>query len=112
MTGPRLSRRIADLAATRPPAGAPPAQVVAWLNRKADLHLTIAERCRALGDVPGAVEAEVLAHRAHRDADDLARRRELPVPDCRLINLGDYAADDRHTSAAGRAAEVDVHDTG
>ena len=67
----RISTQIAVLLRSRPPAGADHGRVAGWLRDKADVHDLIAARLREIGDVPGAVEAEVLAARARLDARDL-----------------------------------------
>jgi hypothetical protein len=67
----RISTQIAVLLRSRPPTGSDHARVAGWLRDKADVHDQIATRLREIGDVPGAVEAEVLAARARLDARDL-----------------------------------------
>ena len=68
----RMSALVDRVHAGRPRAGAPAGQRAAWLAAKADVHDQIAGYLRRIGDVPGAVEAEVLAARARIDATDLA----------------------------------------
>jgi hypothetical protein len=66
-----LHSLLADLAGTRPAPGSSPEEFASWLQRKADVHDAIAGRLSEIGDVRGAVEADVLASRARVDAAEL-----------------------------------------
>ena len=65
-------RRLGELLGSRPPAGAGLEVRAGWLRDKAAMHDQIAGYLRQVGDVTGAVEAEVQASRCRIDADDLA----------------------------------------
>ncbi len=67
----RILRQLGQVQAARPARGAGPAAQARWLRDKADVHDRIAGYLRDLGDIPGAVEAEVLATRCRIDARDL-----------------------------------------
>ena len=67
----RISRQLGQIQAARPSGGAGPIAQARWLQDKADVHDRIAGYLRDLGDIPGAVEAEVLASRCRIDARDL-----------------------------------------
>jgi len=55
----------------RPARGAAPETLAAWLLQAAQQHDTNARTARLHGDIPRAIEAEVLAARARTDAADL-----------------------------------------
>lgn len=69
----RISRQLGQIQAARPFRGAGPIAQARWLQDKADVHDRIAGYLRDLGDISGAVEAEVLASRCRIDARDLTR---------------------------------------
>lgn len=69
----RISRQLGQIQAARPARGAEPTVQARWLLEKAEVHDRIAGYLRGLGDIPGAVEAEVLASRCRLDARDLAQ---------------------------------------
>lgn len=64
-------RRLGDLLGSRPPVGAGAEVRAGWLRDKAAMHDQIAGYLRQVGDVTGAVEAEVQASRCRIDAEDL-----------------------------------------
>jgi hypothetical protein len=63
--------QLRTVQATRPASGAGPQAQARWLRDKASVHDQIAGHLRLIGDVSGAVEAEVLASRCRLDARDL-----------------------------------------
>ena len=67
----RVGEQLRQVQATRPAAGAGPQARARWLRDKASVHDQIASHLRQIGDVTGAVEAEVLASRCRLDARDL-----------------------------------------
>ena len=69
----RIQAQLAGIQARRPAAGAGDAARAAWLRDKANVHDQIGSYLRRIGDVAGAVEAEVLATRCRVDATDLTR---------------------------------------
>jgi hypothetical protein len=67
----RVAAQLAAVNASRPATGAGPGARAVWLQDKAGVHDQIAASLRQIGDIPGAVEAEVLASRCRIDARDL-----------------------------------------
>ena len=78
----RVGEQLRQVQATRPAAGAGPQARARWLRDKASVHDQIASHLRQIGDVTGAVEAEVLASRCRLDARDLtAESASQPADD-------------------------------
>ena len=69
----RIQSLLGRVQARRPATGADTATRAGWLRDKASVHDQIAGYLRQIGDIPGAVEAEVLATRSRADASDLTR---------------------------------------
>ena len=69
----RIQAQLAGIQARRPAAGAGVDARAAWLRDKANVHDQIGSYLRRIGDIAGAVEAEVLATRCRVDATDLIR---------------------------------------
>jgi hypothetical protein len=69
----RIQGQLRQIQGRRPAAGAELAARASWLRDKASVHDQIAGYLRQIGDIAGAVEAEVLATRCRADAADLIR---------------------------------------
>ncbi len=67
----RIASQLTGIQARRPGAGSGTEAQARWLQDKASVHDQIAGYLRQIGDVAGAVEAEVLASRCRIDARDL-----------------------------------------
>ena len=72
----RVGAQLAAVNASRPATGAGPGARAVWLQDKAGVHDQIAGYLRQIGDIPGAVEAEVLASRCRIDARDLTAQAD------------------------------------
>ena len=68
----RIAAQLRQIQGRRPTTAAGPDARASWLRDKAGVHDQIAGYLRQIGDVAGAVEAEVLAARCRADAHDLA----------------------------------------